>query len=339
MFAELEKAVRGWKRVALTTHVAPDGDGLGSAFGFVAGLAKLGVTADVAVEGPVARRYDFLYPPGALKVFPGPVDPAWLAGLDAVVVLDCSDWTRIGCLSEIFPTSIPRVCIDHHVARATFAPLTVHRMEATATAEILADFFTERFGMALDVAMAMPFYTALFTETGGFAYSNTTAKCMELAAACLRAGVNPAQVNSKLHERETLPALKLAARALERLQVDPGGRMAWVSLGLDDFRDTGATALDVGGLVDYPRSLDGVEMAILMFEDEPGSVKVSLRSREVLDMNVIARAIGGGGHVRAAGALVRSSLAQAETLILGKAREAIHQWLAPSGAHGAGHSS
>jgi phosphoesterase RecJ-like protein len=319
-FQALEKALRDRKRVALTTHVAPDGDGLGSAFALRHGLAQIGVPSDVLVSGLVAARYDILDPSRSLRRYPLDIDAEGLKCYDAVVVLDCSSWSRIGALADAFPRGITRICIDHHEATAEFADVNVARREATAAAEIVQDFLSEQLHLPLDLGIALPVYLALSTETGGFAYSNTTAKCLRLAADCVEAGVKPAEVHIQLYQRESLAALRLKGRALESLQVDPTGQLAWVTLGLDDFRTTGATAQDVGGLVDYPRSLDGVEVAILAFEDEPNSVKVSMRSKSWADVHKLARQFEGGGHVRAAGALLKMPLAQAKERLIEKAR-------------------
>ena len=325
MFQALADALRSRRRVALTTHVAPDADGLGSALALRYGLEKLGVASEIVVASPVARRYHFLDPEGAIRQYPSQVDRSWLAGFDAVAVLDCSDWSRIGSVGEAFRPDVLKICIDHHASNSGFADITCARVEATATAELIHEFLCDVMGLEFDARMALPIYAALVTETGGFAYSNSTPKAMRLAARCLDFGVQPAQVNTALHECERLPALKLAARALEKLEVDSGGRLAWIALGMDDFRAAGATAEDIAGLVDYPRSLEGVEVAILMFEDEPRSTKVSFRSKAVLDMNQLARRFGGGGHERAAGALIRADLATAREKLLKEAREVVRK--------------
>jgi len=338
VFGPLLDALRSRHRVALTTHVAPDPDGLGSALALKYGLEKLGVASEIVVTGPVSRRFAFLDPDRAIREYPAPVDRAcgdrewgdrewgdreWFAGFDAVVVLDCSDWARIGPVGDAFPKDALKICIDHHASNSGFADVTCARVEATATAELIHEFLCEHAGLAFDRRMALPIYAALVTETGGFAYSNSTAKAHQLAARCLELGVQPAEVHAALHQSEHLPALKLAARALEKLEVDASGRLAWIALGMDDFRAAGATAEDIAGLVDYPRSLEGVEVAILMFEDEPRSTKVSFRSKAVLDMNQLAARVGGGGHVRAAGALIRADLATAREQLLREAREAV----------------
>ncbi|MBI4863114.1 MAG: bifunctional oligoribonuclease/PAP phosphatase NrnA [Candidatus Riflebacteria bacterium] len=302
MFTQLAEALLSRKCVALTTHIVPDGDGLGAAFALKYGLARLGVLSEVVLGSSVARRYDFVAPPAQTRIYPTQVSASWLDRFDAVVVLDCNDWKRIGSLADAFPRDIAKICIDHHVARAGFADVTVLRTDVSAAAEIVYDFICEDRKVPLDAEMALPIYTALYSETGGFSYSNTTTRCHRLAARCLELGVEPAAVHSALHERQSIAALKLLARALDRLRIDRTGKLAWIALELADFSASGASADDTSTLVQYARSIEGVEVAILMFEDEPDSVKVSFRSKGLLDMNELAREFGGGGHPRAAGA-------------------------------------
>jgi phosphoesterase RecJ-like protein len=323
MFDRLADALLGSRCLAITTHVAPDGDGLGSAMALKIGLARRSVASEIVVAGSVARRYAVLDPDRAIRRFPADVDRKWLERFDTVAVLDSSDWSRIGPLGPAFPPAIRKVCIDHHVSNSNFADVNVALTEACATAEIVHDFVCGHLGVALDVAMALPIYVALSTETGGFAFSNTTSRCHRLAAACVDLGVRPAEVHRALHQSQPLAAVALAARALANLQVDPGGRLAWISLGLDDFRECQATADHVGGLIEHARCLEGVELAILMFEDEPRSVKVSFRSQTTVDVNALASRFGGGGHVRAAGALIRDELAVARERLVAGARAAL----------------
>lgn len=322
-WAPLECALRSRRRVALTTHVAPDGDGLGSALALKYGLDGAGISSEIVVVSPVSPRYAFMDPGHAIRQYPTQVDAAALQSIDAVAVLDCSDWSRIGPLAQAFPANALKICIDHHASYAGFADVGVSRVEAAATGELVYEFICEHLGRPLDARMALPIYVSLVSDTGGFRYSNTTAKTHRLAAACVDLGVEPAKVNIALNESNRLSTLKLAARALERLEVDPSGKLAWIALSPEDFAAAGATADDIGGLIDHPRSLEGVEVALLMFEDEPSSTKVSFRSKQYLDMNKLAAQFGGGGHVRAAGALMRTDVATACDRLLAAAREAI----------------
>jgi phosphoesterase RecJ-like protein len=323
MYDQLEKALRSRRRVALTTHVAPDPDGLGSALALRYGLSRLGIESEIVVNGPVSRRFAFMDPDRAIREFPSQIDRDAVAGFDGVVVLDCGEWKRIGAVGEAFAPDVVKMCIDHHVANSGFASVTCWRVEATATAEMIHDFLCGHLRLPFDARMALPIYAALVTETGGFAYSNTTAKAHRLAGECLDLGVQAALVNTALNESRRLASLRLAARALDRLEVDGSGKLAWIALTLEDFRSTGATAEDITGLVDYPRSVEGVEVAILMFEDEPRSVKVSFRSKSVVDVNQLAGRFGGGGHVRAAGALLRTGIASAKEQLVAAAREVV----------------
>lgn len=320
-FAQLRSFLSGARRLMLTTHVAPDGDGLGSALALRKGLEAMGIAASIVVPGEVTPGLKFMDVEGVIRGFPGDVDEAFVRSHDMVALLDACHWGRIAHLEPALNPEARRVIIDHHVPSETKADCIYSRVHAAATGEIVYDFLVDHAGLKLDAAMAMPIYVSLVTETGSFRYSNTTARLFEIAGRCIDAGVEPHTVASALFETRSPASLRLLARGLDRLRVDETGKLAWITLSLEDFAETGTAFADIGNMVSYPRSIDGVELSILMFEDEPNFVKMSFRSRRVLDVNVLAREFGGGGHVRAAGVAMRVPLAEAEARVIPRAKE------------------
>ena len=324
--AAVADALRAARFPLLTTHVAPDGDGIGSALILKRGLERQGIPCRIGVRGPLPRILDFLYEPGEILVHPSTLTDDQIREHDCVVLLDASDLKRAGEIREALTPRARRVVIDHHVAsdedpdpRETAFRCT----RATATAEVVIDLLETHFDQPLDRALALPLYTALMTETGSFKFSNTTGRCLRMAARCVETGIEPDMVSGNLYMRQEETSLRLLGRALTKIERDETGRLAWIALGLDDFTETGATHLDTFGLVGYPRSLDGVELAILMFEDEPEFVKISFRSKREIDVSRIAAEFGGGGHVRAAGAALRLPLAQAQKTVIDRARQLV----------------
>lgn len=307
----------------LTTHVAPDGDGLGSALALRAGLESMGIATSIVVPGEINPGLLFMDPERVIRRFPADVDQDFVRSHDMVALLDACHWGRIAQLEPALSPDMKRVIIDHHVPSETKADFMYSRVHAAATGEIIYDFLIDHAGLKLDHAMALPIYVSLVTETGSFRYSNTSARLFQIAGACIDAGVEPHTIASALFETCSPASLRLLARGLDRLQVDETGKLAWITLRLEDFAETGTAFADIGNMVSFPRSIETVELSILMFEDEPNFVKMSFRSRKTLDVNLLAREFGGGGHVRAAGLALRVPLAEAEARIIPRCKEVV----------------
>jgi phosphoesterase RecJ-like protein len=196
------------------------------------------------------------------------------------------------------------VNIDHHHDNNLFAAVNLVVPEASSTGELLADLLAE-LSVALDAEIAEALYVALVTDTGRFQYTNTTPKALRLAADLVEAGADVHKVFQGVYESVQFAKLKLLARALDRAQVFDGGRIVVSHLLRDDFAEVGAAEPYSEGIIDYLRAVEGAELAALIREPpREGSParKVSLRaSVDEIDVSLIARSFGGGGHRQAAG--------------------------------------
>jgi phosphoesterase RecJ-like protein len=166
-------------------------------------------------------------------------------------------------------------------------------------------------------------FTAVATDTGWFRHSNTTPETFALAETLTRAGASPTLLYDELFERNTLPRLRLVGRALDRLQVVCGGRVAHTEVRRTDYPETGASPQDTEDLVGYTRSIVGVEVGLMFLEQPRGGIKVSFRSRKRIDVGRLAEQFGGGGHRLASGATLDTSLEEAKTLVLGAIQMAL----------------
>lgn len=304
--------IRRHDRFLLTSHLFPDGDGIGSALVLAGALRRLGKDVRIWMPSPSPARYAFLDPAAEIRHWQSGMRGSELADRQVLFVLDCSAWDRLDGFGKMLePLSLVRVCIDHHKSASSFADVALLDVTAPATAEMVYEMMIETAGVELDFTMAQAVYAALVTETGGFQYSNTSARVLHLAARMLEHGVSADRVNIELNQRNPAHHIRFLARALQTLELGAAGKMAWVAVGPDVFRETGASAEDTVTLAGYPRSVDGVELALMFFEDFPNSVKISFRSKSWLDVSELARQFGGGGHERAAGALLRMPLAEA----------------------------
>lgn len=299
-------------QVLLTTHENPDGDGVGAAVALAAYLKGLGKAARIVVTPQLPENLRFLDPEGWIEAYQPEGRHAELAAWPtAWILIDASEPHRLGPLFPAFEaTGAVRACLDHHLKDAPkgfdaeFTDPT-----ASASAELVYDLVRPRLGGDLPPVMAQALYAGLVSDTGNFRHSNSTPKLHRAAAELIAQGVHPARTYNALYQTATPAKLKLFGRAMGALQLREGGRFAHVAVTLADLAACGATHEDLDELVEEPRKLKGVEVAALFSETADGRAKVSLRSRERVDVNAVCRQFGGGGHRLASGAKVAQPLA------------------------------
>jgi phosphoesterase RecJ-like protein len=317
---ELARAFHPGQRVCLTTHVNPDGDGLGSESGLAHLLRAQGCEVSITNPSPTPDRYHFLF-----EDMPG-VDRSQeavkeLRRADLIVVLDISDLGRLGMLSAtVRDRGVPVACIDHHVSPGQLpdGPRYVDP-EASATGELIYEIAAAN-GWPLTPAAARALYVAILTDTGAFRFSNTRPHVLRVAAALLDVGIDPEQIYLDVYANAPEGRARLLAETLQTLVVEPEYGLAWVTVPPGAMERHGATADDLDGIVEFPRSIAGVKMALLFREIAAGRVKVSLRSVGDVDVARFAKPFGGGGHTKASGLSVEGSLAAVQAQVLAEAR-------------------
>ncbi|MGH7701445.1 MAG: DHH family phosphoesterase [Gemmatimonadales bacterium] len=317
-------------RAVLTTHVNADGDGVGSEVALWHLLAARGVTAGIANPTGIPDRFGFLVPDGADRSRQASKE---VERADAVVVVDISDLGRLGDLGPaVKKHGAPVVCIDHHVSPGTLpeGPRLV-APDASATAELVYDLATA-LGWEITPAVARALYVGILTDTGAFRFSNTTPRVLRVAAELLERGVHAEEIYERMYASAPEGRVRLTAEVLDTLVVEPDVGLAWVTVPPDALERHGATADDLDGIVEFPRSIAGVRLALLFRQLASGRVKVSFRSMGEVDVADFAHRFGGGGHRRAAGASFEGSLGEVQERVLAAARE----YLAGVGA-GVGH--
>ncbi|MDF2834931.1 MAG: phosphoesterase RecJ domain protein [Paenibacillus sp.] len=304
--------IEGHASFLVVSHVQPDGDAISSTIVVAWLLDKLGKNAVLANESLLPARMSFLHRFDDIKS----MKTAKLTGsYDAVIAVDCADYRRIGEATQLFAPNAALLNIDHHPTNDGFGTVNVIRPEAAATVEILYDL-TEAAGLTLDLDCATAIYTGLLTDTGGFRYSNTSPRVMEIAAKLLAIGVSGSELADHLLEKMTIGKLKLLQTALSRLTFSDNLEIGWLYMTKDDLRECGAVADDLEGIVNYALNVDGVEVGILFKETETGQVKASLRSAGKADVAAIAQSFGGGGHVRASGCTMDGPISAASKLLV-----------------------
>jgi phosphoesterase RecJ-like protein len=291
-------ALRDGDRFALVTHQSPDGDALGSLVamqGILRALGKDTLMFIRADEFPLPYEYAFFQFDGLITEIPEDVAQR------TIVFLDCGNFDR----NAVEVGDAPIVNIDHHHDNTRFGTINHVVPQASSTAEIVWDLM-----QGLDVALTLPvaeaLYVGLVTDTGRFMYENTGPRSHVMAADLIEAGVDVHDIYRRLYEGVPQPKLALLTRALSGVERYDGGRLTLARLAREDFAATGAKESFTEGIIDHLRSVEGTKVAALARELTgegcEGSSKVSLRATDgAVDVSVIARAQGGGGHRQAAG--------------------------------------
>jgi phosphoesterase RecJ-like protein len=317
---DVAAALTGARHVVLTTHVNADGDGVGSEIALWYLLRARGVSVTIANPTEIPGRFHFLVPDGADASERAVRE---IERADLVASLDIGDLSRLGNLAAVIhKRQPPLVCIDHHVGPVKLPPSLgpcLIAPEATATAELVFDLANVA-GWPLTPEVAQALYVGLLTDTGGFRFSNTTARALRVAAALLEKGVDPESIYASVYASAPEGRVRLLAEVLQTLVVEPEVGLAWVSVPTDALRRHEVTADDLDGIVEFPRSIAGVRMALLFRHIGNGRIKVSFRSMGEVDVAALANQFGGGGHHRAAGASLEGTMAEVEERVLGAAR-------------------
>ncbi|MDR7417582.1 MAG: DHHA1 domain-containing protein [Armatimonadota bacterium] len=300
----------------IVCHVGPDGDCLGSGLALGWALRALGVAATVASADGVPASLSFL--PGAAEVVTGVAQDVVA---DVAVTMECSTLDRAGRLEDAVRRARTIVAIDHHADLEPYAHLTDWDRTAAAVGEMVADLIA-RLGVRVDRTIALCLQTALVTDTGVFRYANTTPRVLRLAADLAEAGAPVFEVVRHVYEQQPASALRLLGQALNGLTLHHDGAVAVTAITPDMLGATGASRDDVSGIAALLRTIAGVRLA-MTFEADGDVIRVSLRSRDGVRADRIARALGGGGHPAAAGADVPGSLDETMRRALALAAEEI----------------
>ena len=245
-----------------------------------------------------------------------------LKGVDALIVVDISDVKRLGTLADtVRALRVPRMVIDHHVPTDEPAgDILLADTTACATGELVFDFACV-LGLEITPAIARALYTAILTDTGGFRFSNTSPRCHAVAGQLLAAGVDPEEMYRRIYASVSVGRLHLLRDALTTLEVDTDHGLSWIALPAGTLERYGVRAEELDGLAEHPRSVAGTRMAIFFRDLGHGQVKISFRSTGEVDVNRFARQFGGGGHAKAAGAMVAGTLEGVREQVIREARE------------------
>ncbi len=312
--------LRRASRVLLTSHAAPDGDALGSELGLAEVARALGIAATIVNRDPHPAPLGFL--PGLETIRVEAELPAGFEReFDLAVLLECPGLDR-PALAGL--ERLPLLNIDHHLENARYAEVNVVDEDAPAVGEMVLAI-ADAAGVTVTESMATNLYAALVTDTGDFRYSNATPRAFAAAARLVTAGARPAQIAEALWEHNPERVVRLTAEVLGTLELLAGGRLAVISCDRAMLEHAGARPEDTENLINIPRGIDGVRVAVFFKALKDGAVRVSLRSRGDVDVQGVAKAFGGGGHRNAAGCTIAGTVAEARPRLLAAALSVVER--------------
>lgn len=308
----------------LTTHVNPDGDGLGSEIAIEDWLLAQGKDVTIINFSPTPLVYRFLDSRNSIQVFDSSIHGKVISGAEVVLVLDTNNPDRLRTMKDaIMQSSALKVCIDHHLNPAPFASEYLLDDEATSTGEMVFHLLQRLEGDSLSPQAAKALYCAIMTDTGSFRYPRVDPETHRIVAHLIECGADPVAIFQEVYERWSTGRVQLLGKALAGIDTSYGGSLAHLTITREMLRSTGTLEEDTDNFTTYPMSIAGVKAGILFLEMENG-VKISFRSKGDVPINMLAQEFGGGGHKNAAGARIFDrNLAAVEKDVLNAAKKFI----------------
>ena len=316
-YQRVAKIIHDSKSIVLTTHRGPDGDGLGAEAALAEAIEQMGKRVHVLNSHPVPARYMFLSLAGSFQAYREDQHAHLIADTDALILLDAALPDRTGPLAGAL-TSFggPTIAIDHH-QYGGWAQVDLVDSKACATAELVHEL-VERLGVRITPSMAEALYTGLASDTQGFRTSHTTPDAHRRAARLLEMGLDMERVHKALFASWALERLRLLGEFLAGLATSAGGQLVWGVITIGELRQRGLYPDVLDGFVDQALTVEGAKVAILFF-DEGDYVRLGMRSRPGVEISHLAEALGGGGHLLAAGARIPADRAAAMRRVLEEA--------------------
>ena len=303
-FESFRTIVERGNRFVLTTHVNPDGDGLGCEVALAEFLKSRGKQTTILNHSATPYYYRFLNPRGEILQFNPQLHAHTIQQADVIVVLDTNTPDRLLSLKEnVLASKATKVCIDHHLDKVDFADLYILDEPASATGEILYRLLHFLGNNTFSKNVATALYTAIMTDTGSFRFPKTDPDVHHQAAHLIECGADPVTIYQQIYEQGNAGRLQLLGQALSTLQTTHRGKIASLYITKEMFKATGTSEVDTDNIVNYTLAIKDVQIGLMLNELDNG-VKINFRSKGEIGINELAKEFGGNGHKNAAGARV-----------------------------------
>lgn len=296
------RVVKQHKAFVLTTHVNPDGDGLGSEVALAEWLVEQGKEVHILNYSPTPAFYLFIDPHNHLQQFNEQKHASVISKADVILVLDTNHPDRLRSLApHVLQSKAVKICIDHHLDPHPFADHYVIDADATSTGEIMYRLLRHLQGDTVSPTIASALYCAIMTDTGSFRYPRVDPETHRIVAHLIECGADPVSIYHQVYEQWSAGRVQLLGDALASLKTTLNGKLAHITITQSDLQQTGTTEVDTDNFTVYPMNVAGVVAGILFLELKDG-VKMSFRSKGNIAINELAKEFGGNGHKHAAGA-------------------------------------
>ncbi len=318
MWRDIKKVIQQYQHFLLTTHVNPDGDGIGAATALTELLILMGKHVTFVTDSKIPSKFSFLDYHGTHEIY----DPSNnYEKIQVIIVLDTHKKDRIGKVADLFDNpNIVKICIDHHELTETFADYSAINPKACSAGAMIYTLYKEC-GYELDFQAATGIYTSVICDTGRFSYSSTDRKAHKIAEECMKLGVDPDLMYSRLFQHVKMPQIRMLVNALQGMETYLDNRVIIETLTLGELEKIGIHPIEIENadldyIHDFNKLIEDVECIVLLRELPGGHVRVSLRSSFNLDIRKIMERLGGGGHRNAAGVSIQGSLEDVKKQII-----------------------
>jgi len=309
-FHRIQDIIDNNDRFLISTHINPDGDAISSVLVFYALLQYKKKTVQICIQDVVPEKFNFLSGVEAIQKAEEMDD---LFNPEALVILDSADLNRLGCVKDRIKKNHLVINIDHHASNQRFGNVNVVDDSESSAVEIVYQL-TRYMKMPTTPEVATLVYTGIICDTGSFRFPNTSERSLEVCAEMVKSGAVPEYIAEKIYYRMSRQTIKGLASALATVEFHYEGRVCCMYLSYEILKE--AEPVDTEGFVDYLMAVDETEVEFFMLEKSPGCFRVSLRSKNTLDVNGVARKFGGGGHVRAAGCTINGNVEEVKFRLL-----------------------
>lgn len=312
---EILKEIKNSEKIVILTHESPDGDAIGSSLALKLMLEELGKNPDVIIP-EYSRLFNFLPQAAEIK------KESEVKNYDLAISVDCATLKRLA-KKEYFENAKKTIVIDHHGSNTMYGDLNFVNPVSPACCEILAGI-VEYFEIKMSKDLGTCIMTGIITDTGGFRHAGITPETFEFTANLIRIGVNVPQIYKKTLRTKTRANFELSKRVIERMELLEDEKVAFTYMNKKDEEEVGAEEGDHEGLVDIGMDIEGIEVSIFIRQkDEENAYKISMRSANDVNVSDICLMFGGGGHPKAAGALVQGNVEQVKEKIMKEVKKAL----------------
>ncbi|MDR7856225.1 bifunctional oligoribonuclease/PAP phosphatase NrnA [Tissierella sp.] len=304
------------KNIFIASHVQPDGDNIGSILALAIALRSINEKVYILKTDDIPLDYLFLPYVNTIEEFNDKDE------VDLFIALDASDENRLGKNASLINKAKTTINIDHHISNNNFGDINIVDSIASATGELVYRII-KKMNILIDKDIATCLYTAISSDTGSFMYDNTTSETHVIISELIKVGIDKSSININLYQNRSIERTMLFIKAVETLKLYFDNKVAIVKVTQNMLKDAGTQMNDTEGIVSFMREIAPVEIAILLKEFNSEEIKISMRSKRFVDVAEICASFGGGGHIRAAGATINSSIDNAEELILNEIKKVI----------------